>query len=123
MSTSRVFVDRAGRRIVIDDHGDDVIALHEGKKIGRIGVDHHDEGPILWSADVKPEYQRAGIATEMMKLVAELHGRRIGKPVLNAVGGSQAEAHTYYTEEGAALVRRCLRDSILDDTEPRESDA
>jgi GNAT superfamily N-acetyltransferase len=113
--------DTKGRSIEIK--GDfDVEAFHEGKCIGRIEFDEADDGPFLWAMNVDGDYQQAGIGTEMMRLAAELHGKWLGKPSHLATGGSQAAAHTYYSQEGAALIARCIRLGILEDSEPRDPD-
>ena len=40
------FIDKIGRTIQIS-WDDDVYAYHNGKEIGRIGIDHPDGGAIL----------------------------------------------------------------------------
>ena len=69
---------------------------------------------------VDPSFQRAGIGTQMMRVAAELYGKRFSKPSLNAVGGNHASSDSYYTPDGAALIKRCLREGILEDTEPHD---
>ncbi|MCD4502144.1 GNAT family N-acetyltransferase [Chromobacterium vaccinii] len=110
------FIDTTGRSIEIE--GDyNIQAFHNGQRIGCIEFDDKDGHAVLWGMNVDRAYQRSGIATQMMRLAAELHGKRFGKPSFNAVGGSHASSDRYYTQEGAALIRRCLREDILEDTE------
>lgn len=85
------FVDKRGRTIHISCDGD-VCAYHNGNEIGRIGIDHPDGSPILWSMDVHEAYRRAGVATEMMKIVADIYGKDIGKPSFTAVGGKNVSS-------------------------------
>ncbi|UXI53222.1 hypothetical protein N5980_17040 (plasmid) [Acinetobacter variabilis] len=67
--------------------------------------------------NVNSNYQKVGIGVEMMRLAAEIYGKNFSKPSFCAVGGSGAESHTYYTQDGAALIRRCIELGILSDTE------
>lgn len=115
------FIDSSGRSIEIE--GDyNIEAFHNGKRIGSIEFDDRDGHTVLWSMDVETAYRMAGIGTQMMRVAAKLHGKRFGKPSLCAVGGSRASSDSYYTQEGAALIRRCLREGILEDTEPHDDD-
>lgn len=118
-STPMTFTDSTERSIEIE--GDyDIDAFHNGKRIGNIAFDDRDGCAVLWGMNVEPAYQRAGIGTEMMRVAAELHGKRFGKPSFSAVGGSRASSDSYYTQDGAALIRCCLQKGILEDTEPRD---
>ena len=119
MNNFRSFVDKRGRKIKIKWE-DDVLAYHNGKEIGRIDIDHPDGKPILWTMEVNRGYQRAGIATEMMKTVAEIYGKDVGKPSLNAVGGKNANSEDYYTQEGAEFIYSCIDKGILIDTDPND---
>jgi hypothetical protein len=110
------FVDKRGRTIKISWE-DDVYAYHNGKEVGKISIDHPDGEPILWSIDVDSAYQRAGIATEMMRAVADMYGKDIGKPSFTAVGGKNVNSGDYYTQEGAALIASCIDKEILIDTD------
>lgn len=113
------FTDTKGRAILIDANLD-IEAFHEGLRIGCIEFDERDGFTSLFSMNVDPEYQKAGIGTEMMRVAAAVHGKSFGKPSLSAVGGRHASSDSYYTQEGAALITRCLREKILDNTEPSE---
>ncbi|EAU54905.1 GNAT family N-acetyltransferase [Mariprofundus ferrooxydans] len=114
------FVDLAGRSIEIESDGDDIKAYHNGKCIGCIEFDHPNDFPTLWGMNVESAYQKSGIGTQMMRVAAELHGKLFAKPSFCAVGGKHASSDSYYTEEGAALIRRCIREGILEDTEPTD---
>src|SRR5437588_5702231 len=75
---SMIFHDAKGRSIEIE--GDyDVEAFHDGKRIGHLEFHDKDGGTSLWGMNVDAVYQKAGIGTEMMRLAAQLHGRRFGK--------------------------------------------
>lgn len=111
-----IFIDKKKRRITIEEEGD-VFALHNGAEVGRIEIESGEDGPKLWSMSVEDDYQRAGIATEMMKLVAKMYGKDIGKPDSNAEGGSNAQSADYYTEEGAAFISSCVEKGILVNTD------
>lgn len=113
------FIDAQGRTItIVSDY--DVSAYHDGRQIGSIEFDEHNGFPRLFAMNVDAAYQKAGIGTEMMKCAAEIHGTRFGKPSELAVGGLHANSDSYYTPEGLALVRRCIREGILEDTEPSD---
>lgn len=118
-----LFVDEVGRHITIG--GDDYFdfkAIHNGIEIGSIGFGERDDQVYLASAEVRRDYQNAGIATELMRLAVKVHGKHFERPEFTAVGGSNAAAETYYTPEGAGLIRRCIRLKILDDDTPHYAD-
>lgn len=117
------YLDKQGRSILIEDSGTDVIALHNGKRVGCLEFDEADAGPFLWSVAVEMEYRRSGVATAMMRRAVEIHGKDFGKPTFQAVGGSQArEAHEYYTEEGSAFIWQCVQFGLLTPPYSREDD-
>ena len=111
------FTDKYQRLIIIEEDGCDVVATHNGRRVGSIEFDHTDGDPYLFGMDVEATYRRAGIATAMMKLAAEIYGKSFDKPSFTATGCDHADSHTYYTQEGAAFIRSCLERGILDDTE------
>jgi GNAT superfamily N-acetyltransferase len=121
MCDCKVFLDAKGRAIKINCDGD-VYAFDGENVIGKIEIDDSDGSPILYSMEVKPEYQKAGIGTHMMMLVSDIYGKKIRKPKFSAVGGSNARSETYYTQEGKALIACCIKKGILDDTEYPEND-
>lgn len=105
-----VFTDKKNREIIIKVNGDCAYAYHDGKEVGFLettGLREIDErfepDPALitgWNVD--PTYQRAGIATEMVRqLVGE-----IGKlaPGHKNPGYSGTNA---LTDEGEALTEHC----------------
>lgn len=111
------FCDKHGREItiVIDDL--DVVGLHEGIKIGElcfceIDCDKSPSSIKLMNMNVTEEYQKAGIATEMMRVAVNFHGE-FSRPLLSASGGCKVAAEDYYTHEGAALISRCISLGIL----------
>lgn len=110
-----------GRAIKID--GDyDIEAFDGSKCIGRIEFDDRDGTTTLVSMNVDAEYRRAGIATAMMREAAELHGPDFAKPSFLATGGSHASADSYYTDDGGPFIQHCVREGILEDTEPGDPD-
>lgn len=116
------FTDNHGRTINIIEEYPDICAFYKDNKIGEIQFDERDGQIILLSMDVTESYRRAGIATEMMRLAVEIHGPDFSKPSFSAVGGKNANAEDYYTQEGAALIRHCIEQGILEDTESREDE-
>jgi GNAT superfamily N-acetyltransferase len=115
------FFDSKGR--ILDINGDyDVEAFHNGRRVGSIEFDDRDGCTILLAMNVEREYQLAGIGTEMMRHAATLHGKLFGKPRFDAIGGRGASSESYYTQEGAALIARCIRERILEDTDHSECD-
>ncbi|MCS3528630.1 GNAT family N-acetyltransferase [Acinetobacter johnsonii] len=122
-----MFIDAKDRAIEITEGYSGVEAFHDDKQIGsiefdEIETDYYHSYIRLSGMNVDSAYQKAGIGTEMMKLAAEIYGKDFSKPCFTAVGGSQAESHTYYTPEGAALIRRCIALDILLDTQDAYND-
>jgi GNAT superfamily N-acetyltransferase len=115
VTMSIAFTDKRGRHITIEADFD-IRALHDGIEIGRIDFDDNDVEVFLWDMQVHRRYRRAGIATAMLRAAVHVHGRAFGKPALHAPGGSQAQAHEYFTQEGAALIHYCIEQGILDET-------
>jgi GNAT superfamily N-acetyltransferase len=114
-----IFHDANGRTIQIE--GDyDIEAFHDGKRIGYVEFDDRDGETCLWGVNVDAAYQNAGIGTQMMRLAAQVHGPSFAKPSFLATGGGLASADSYYTQEGASLIARCIRLGILEDTESRD---
>ncbi len=114
-----IHVDTLNRTIRIS--GDyDIVAHHNGEKIGELQFSERDERAILYGMDVKEEYRRAGIATAMMRYAVTIHGADFGKPDFTATGCEHAPSETYYTQEGAAFIRSCIERHILEDTETQD---
>ncbi|WP_412496471.1 GNAT family N-acetyltransferase [Shewanella chilikensis] len=108
-----LFIDRKGREIeieLLDEWPPKLEARHDGKKIGHLDFDEYRDMAVLESADVKQEYQKAGIGTRMFKELVEVNEDVY---VPNRLWSS-ATGHDYYLSiEGAALVNACIRDGIL----------
>ena len=73
------FYDKHGREIIIDIDDLDVVAHHDGTKIGElcfceIDCDKSPSFIKLMNMNVTEEYQKAGIATEMMRVAVDFHG-------------------------------------------------
>lgn len=124
----KLFNDKCGREIIIDIDELDVVAQHRGSKIGELCFREVDFGNCssyikLTNMNVTAAYQKAGIATEMMRTAVDFHGN-FSRPLLSAVGGSKADSEDYYTSEGAALISRCIILRILppDEDEKPEID-
>jgi len=120
-----MFIDAKGRDIEIIEGDLCVEAFHNGTQIGSIEFDEIDESDYrsyihLSGMNVNSTYQKAGIGVEMMKLAADIYGKDFSKPSFSAVGGSRAASDTYYTQDGAALIRKCIALGILVDTERQE---
>jgi len=120
-----IFIDAKGRDIEIIEGNGYVEALHNGTQIGSIEFDEIEVSDYqsyiqLSGMNVNSAYQKAGIGVEMMKLAAEIYGKDFSKPSFSAVGGSRAASDTYYTQDGAALIRKCIALGILVDTERQE---
>ena len=114
--------DSKGREVEIT--GDyDIEAFHDGKRIGSIEFDDRDGDTTLIGMDVQEDYQRAGIATAMMREAADLHGSDFRKPSLRALGGKHASSDSYYTEEGRRLIYHCIALGILADTDVEENES
>lgn len=112
------YVDAKGRLIKITDQDSDIEAYYQDKRIGSIEFDleEQEQGTItyLWYMYVDADYQMAGIATEMMRLAVEIHGKDFRRPRFCDVGGSDVPSHKYYTQDGAALIWKCINMGILD---------
>lgn len=109
------YVDTKGRLIKITDQDSDIEAYYQDKCIGSIEFDLEEQvqGTItyLWYMYVDANYQKAGIATEMMRLAVEIHGKNFRRPRFCDVGGSDVRAiNTIYK-----MVRHLFRNvSILE---------
>lgn len=120
-----IFTDSKGRSIEIKDGFLCIEAYDDGTKIGCIEFDEIEVSDYqyftrLSSMNVEDSYQKAGIGIEMMRLAAEIYGSDFKKPSFLDIGGSQAASHTYYTQDGAALIRKCIALGILQDTKDKE---
>ncbi|EOV6289286.1 hypothetical protein ACN93C_004503 [Vibrio parahaemolyticus] len=111
-----LFIDKYNRSIEIDteNYDPDIVAKHNNNEIGRVQFDCDDSGMKLHHMNVEMGYRRAGIATEMIRQGAKVYGDDFAKPSFRAYGG---ECHEYYTQDGAALIRHCIEEKILVDTE------
>jgi hypothetical protein len=112
---SKNYRDTQGRDIIItieDDWPPIVIAKHNGVKIGHLEFDEYQDtgNPILSHADLKSEYHKAGIGTEMMRALIELDSN-IYVPNFR---WSKSTGHTlYYSCEGATFINSCIRKEII----------
>ncbi|ELA8174532.1 hypothetical protein WKW81_08625 [Vibrio alginolyticus] len=111
-----LYTDKYSRSIEIDteSYEPDIVAKHNNIEVGRVQFDCDERGMKLHHMNVNTDYRRAGIATEMIRRGAEIYGNDFAKPSFLAYGG---ECHEYYTQDGAALIRHCLEENILVDTE------
>ncbi|MDN3652320.1 GNAT family N-acetyltransferase [Thalassotalea ponticola] len=114
------FHDKKNNLIMVTNDGLNVIAYHNDIEIGRIEFDERDEGTILYYMNVEANYQRQGIARQMMNEAVNIHGNNFGKPSFSSSGG---ECHEYYTQEGAAFIHYCIKKGLLLDTEIQEYDS
>lgn len=111
-----IFIDKKGRQITFQVN-DDVIAHVQGKEIGHVQFDFDEftYHPYLFHMSVESTYGRAGIGTEMIRLAAEIHGRKFGRPSFLEQGGVGRSSSEYFTQGGAALIRYCIAIGIIDD--------
>ena len=110
---SIVFTDIKGRQIEItieDDWPPKVIARHNGNAIGHLEFIDWDGVPLLDAADVKTEYQKAGIGSQMLKELVEISDEIF---VPNQAWSSSTGHSTYLSSEGSALISSCLRKQII----------
>lgn len=106
------FTDKKGRLIEIQESDKGIIAIHEEEIIGEFDYDlitsdeHYNESDyyVLSSMNIKPDYQRAGIGTEMLKFGVE-HYQVIQYPEDNMAN--------YPTIEGAALLNAASSAGII----------
>lgn len=110
------FTDKKGREIYFEVSGN-VIAYAQGIEVGSVEFDFDDfvYRPCLSSMNVVSAYSRAGIGTEMIRLAAEVHGRKFDRPSFLAQGGSNEPSSGYFTQDGLALMRHCINIGIIDD--------
>ena len=115
LDTNHTFTDKSDREISFEICLN-IVAHIDGERVGQIEFDEDDQGhPYLFHMEVKEDYRRAGIATEMIRLAALEHGRRFGRPSLLAQGGAGKSSSEYFTQEGAALIYHCIEKDIIDD--------
>ena len=108
----RRFVDKKGHEILIEILSEDASAYHNGKKIGNIlttGPQNIDDRipPLpaeITGLDVSEEYRRAGIATEMIRLLSEELGMLL--PGRHNIGVGN---HNALTDDGEALTAHCQK--------------
>lgn len=106
------FIDKQGRAIELEIDGDCAYARHNGNLVGDVittglrEVDHPmppDPAKITgWN--VSAEYQGAGIATEMVRLLVEQLG--VLAPGVHNIGIGDLNA---LTDEGEAITRHCQK--------------
>ena len=99
-SVDHKFTDNKGREINFEV-ANDIIAHVQGKEIGYVQFDFDDftYHPYLFHMSVESSYSRAGIGAEMIRLAAEVHGRRFGRPSFLAQGGSGKSSSDYFTQD------------------------
>lgn len=99
----------------------DVIALHHGRIVGKAEFDEKEvdngyKGPssyIVWlGINVLEEFQHRGIGSALVEAAVEIHGM-FRRPTLDAGGGNHVAAEDFFMEDGAALVRSCIKKGIL----------
>jgi GNAT superfamily N-acetyltransferase len=95
------FVDKLKRviKIKIDDPCD-LRAFHNEREIAYFSIDCGDVPAYLYSTDVDPEYQHAGIGTAMLKRAHECFGQ-LRPPLFNPM-----ETDNRMTSLGFALVTK-----------------
>lgn len=106
------FTDKKGRKILIEVFGDDAYAQFEGVTIGDVRtsglreVDPRvaDLPAQITGWDVKREFQRAGIATEMVRLLSEELGTLV--PAERDIGQGDKNA---LTDDGYWLTVACQK--------------
>lgn len=121
------FQDKAGRTIeLIKDDFDCIKAMHDDKMVGQISfeVSRFDnyygelvENAYPDNAHVRSDYQKAGIATEMIKFATNFYTSVIFAPD-NGFGAKSGSI--YYSEEGSALKFACERAAITKCAEEEE---
>lgn len=107
-----IFIDKKGRSIAIDVDELRTNAKFEGEEIGFVTTtglqDVHDHCPPMpaeitgW--EVFPGFRRAGIATEMIRLLSEEIGMLL--PGKRNIGNGGQNA---LTDEGESTVRYCQK--------------
>lgn len=122
-----MFTDKLDRGIEIKIDDMDIVAYHNRCEIARLSFNEIwcDKGCSyiqLMYMKTEGDYRRAGIATKMMRLAVECHGN-FSRPLLSAAGGLYTSPENYYTEEGRALILKCIDLGILSpDREDSEVD-
>lgn len=117
MIENAMFIDKLGRKIGIEIDDLDIVAYHNSREVARFSFDEIYCGKgcsyiQLMYMKTEGDYRRAGIATKMMLLAVECHGN-FSRPLLSAAGGLHTSAENYYTEEGRALILKCIDLGIL----------
>lgn len=103
--------DKRNRNIDYEVCGDSAYAYHENKRIGFVEtsglleVDHHGPLPaVITGWEVEHAYRRAGIATQMIKLLVEELGVLDPGQGNIGIGGQNA-----LTDEGEYTVEHCQK--------------
>lgn len=113
-----VFTDKKNRKIKIKVDDYSAHAYHDGKEVGFLettGLREIDKRCEPYPAeitgwDVKPAYQRAGIATEMVKRLVDEIGMLAPAAKSQGIGGQNA-----LTNEGEALTAHCQKLGLIYD--------
>ncbi|MBN9316958.1 MAG: hypothetical protein J0I99_14545 [Devosia sp.] len=104
------FIDKAGRLVEIDMLGDVAHAYSNGKCIGfvettgQIELEHGWEPPKVTGWELHPAFRRAGIATEMVRLLYEEHGELQPADKNQGIGDVNA-----LNDDGMAITRHCQK--------------
>lgn len=104
------FIDKLGRTIEIEMLGDMAYAFEGGKRIGfvetsgQIELEHGWEPPKITGWELDPNFRRAGIATEMVRLLYEENGELQPADKNQGIGDVNA-----LTGDGMAITRHCQK--------------
>ncbi|WJM05869.1 hypothetical protein [Paenibacillus sp. PK1-4R] len=106
------FNDKKGRQIEIKDNDKGLIAIHDEEVIGEFDYEHISfdddytsyEFYKLNSMNIKSDYQRAGIGTEMLKL---------GVKLFEKIQYPEDNTENYPTIEGAAFLNAASSAGII----------
>ena len=104
------FKDKFDRLVEIDMLGDVAYAYSQGKRIGfvettgQIELEHGWEPPKVTGWELDPAFRRAGITTEMVRLLYEENGELQPADKNQGIGGVNA-----LTGDGMAITRHCQK--------------
>lgn len=98
----RTFIDKQSRSIDLGIDGYSVVAEFNGAKIGSFDFDvfdSYDCNDILTLCDLKKDYQRSGIGTEIIQIAEDIYGEFC--------------IVDHFAEEGAKFLNYCKEKGYL----------
>lgn len=110
MSDDFEFTDKSGRVIRLVCNDPDIVAYCGSEKVGELSFTDYHDGLILSFVNVHAAFQRAGIATEMVRYAKE----QVGDFLLPGMSwNARREDQLHTSQDGRAFLNSCFRSGLL----------